>query len=126
MVERVAIPESAANLSLMKHDAINKSTVVPIAGSGAEVYTKSSRRLVVRRQRRGGPKVTNSRAAALQGCRGKRGEEFARCLDNALGVVPCKIYKEYGIGTPGSSECLVGKGVGRRRMVTARREVGLI
>lgn len=96
MVERMPVPDSASGIALNKVGS-NKTTTTPILASNAEVYVKGTGQMVVRRQGRGGPKMTHPKAIALQACGGKRGCDFAKCVESALGRAPAKLMKACGV-----------------------------
>ena len=95
MKERRDAPASALDIAYGKKDA-NKMRAVKITGTGNEVLVKDSGQIVLRRVGRGGPRVTSSRARALKGCKGKRGCEFATCVESALGKMPSKLKASCG------------------------------
>lgn len=90
MVAERSVPANAMDIAYAKKGA-NVLRTVPISGTGNEVLVKDSGQVVVRKVGRGGPRVTSGRARALKGCKGKRGCEFATCVESALGKMPSKL-----------------------------------
>ena len=89
------VPASALDIAYAKKDS-NKMRAVKITGTGNEVLVKDSGTVVLRRVGRGGARMTSGRARALHGCKGKKGCDFAGCVESALGHAPSKLKAACG------------------------------
>lgn len=104
----VALPTDATEVAEKKYELGMRSTVVG-TGGGKEVYYKQGPagtdyhgkpELVLRKAKN--PILPaakqSSRRRALQGCKGKRGCEFAECATRAFGHIPTNLQKACAIG----------------------------
>lgn len=111
-IKRTGVQTSGIDALLAKARLGARRKVVPFQSMiGTEGVLKTGARhtayegkaqLQIRRMGRSGPTETSSRAKALKACKGKRGCDFASCVEDALGKVPISLQKACPSKYPGA------------------------
>jgi len=100
MSDKRGAPASAIDIALAKKDS-NVARAVPISGTGNQILVKDSGQVVIRKVGRTGANITSGRAKALKACKGKKGCDFATCVEKAFGKMPSNLKYIKGV------ECVV-------------------
>lgn len=93
MSNKVVIPTDTASLVIARKEAGNIKSSISV-GKDGHIIPKSNKdslsdyTVIVRSSKREGPRETSRTAVKLKACKGKKGCEFAKCVEDAFGKIP--------------------------------------